>query len=593
MAVHKLLDREVSVPEAIARVLEEAGINLVFGMPGGNTLLLFDALYDHRSKVRTVLVRDESLAGVMAEVYGRLTGRPGVAIGQGAFMLANAFLGILEAHLGCSPLVILADLSDSAPFSHHAPYQAGTGEYGTWDARRAFSAVTKQTFLAHEGVQAVQQTQLAIKHALAGERGPVAALYHSMSLAGRVGPSSKPVLYRTGHYLLSERSREDETLVDKASVVLADASRPVIIAGNGVRISDACGELETLAEALGAPVATTMSGKGVFRETHELSLGVFGNFGLPGANHWISNADAVLLVGTRLSSTDTIGEMPQLLDPARQKLIQIEIEPRNASWTYPIDVGLVGDAGTILDQLLETLRRRGGAAPERRERTRATLLELRRELGFYQTPESESEESPLLPQRIIREMQEQLPGDAFFTCDAGENRLFMNRFFQVREPGTFLQPASIGGMGYAIPAALAVKLVYPGRPVVAVCGDGGFSISMNGLITAIEERIPIIVVVFNNKALGWVKHGQKGRVIASDFGDFDYARIAEAIGCRAFRVETVDRLREALRLAADGTVPTVVDVVTASKPSYEELMSPLARPLWESIDRRQEGRQAS
>ena len=152
---------------------------MVFGMPGGNTMRIFDALHDHRSTIRTVLVRQESLAGVMAETYGRLTGKPGVALGQGAFILSNALLGALEAHLGCSPMLLMADLSDSSPFSHHSPYQSGTGEYGTWDAKRSFEGVSKETMVLHEPMQAVQSTQLALRHATAGECGPVALRHPS------------------------------------------------------------------------------------------------------------------------------------------------------------------------------------------------------------------------------------------------------------------------------------------------------------------------------------------------------------------------------------------------------------------------------
>src|SRR5579884_3138086 len=189
MTAERLLNEEVPVGEAIVRVLEEAGIDHVFGMPGGNTgWSIFHALYDHQERIRTVLVREEGLATVMAEVYGRLTGRPGVCSAQAAFLLTNAGTGILEAFLAGSPMLILTDLSDSAPLSHHAPYQAGTGDYGTWDARSVIAGYTKQTFVAHDGPQAVAQTQLAVKHALAGNRGPVAVLYHSRALAGPVGP---------------------------------------------------------------------------------------------------------------------------------------------------------------------------------------------------------------------------------------------------------------------------------------------------------------------------------------------------------------------------------------------------------------------
>src|SRR4029453_17003183 len=174
----RLLDSQVSVPEAIARVLEQAGIAFVFGMPGGRTGSLYQALYDHQSTIRCVLVREEGLAAVMADVYGRLSGRPGVCMGQGAFMLTNAGMGIVEAHLAGSPVLVLSDLSVGPPFSHNGPYQAGTGDYGAWDARATIAGYTKRVFVSREPAAAVQNTQLAIKHALSGQPGPVALLYH-------------------------------------------------------------------------------------------------------------------------------------------------------------------------------------------------------------------------------------------------------------------------------------------------------------------------------------------------------------------------------------------------------------------------------
>ena len=243
MKVRKLVEEQVSTPEAIVRVLVEAGIEFVFGMPGGKTGPIYGALYDHRDQIRAVLVREEGLAAVMADVYGRLTGRPGVAMGQGAFMLTNAGMGIVEGFLAGSPMLILSDLSDNSPFSHHGPYQAGTGDYGTWDARNTIAGYTKQTFVAREGPQAVQDTQLAIKHALTGQPGPVAVLYHSGALAETVGPDSTPRLYATEAYLPSERAAASPAQVEAAVRRLARAARPVIIAGNGVRISRARAEL--------------------------------------------------------------------------------------------------------------------------------------------------------------------------------------------------------------------------------------------------------------------------------------------------------------------------------------------------------------
>src|SRR5438132_107233 len=262
-AARLLLEQEVSPSEAIVRVLEQAGINLVFGMPGGNMGAVFNALYDHRETVRSVLVREEARAGVMAEVYGRLTGRPGVVIAQGAF-LANVTLGAIEAYLSSSPMLLMGDLSDHAPYSAHSPYQSGAGEYGTWDAKQLFSAITKRTMVAYNGAHAVQCTELAIKHAMSGQRGPVAVLYHSQSLRGRVGPETHPVLYGPDSYLPPPAPQADEGAVREAARVLTAAERPVIIAGNGVRISQAYDELASVASNLGIAVSTTAGGKGTF-----------------------------------------------------------------------------------------------------------------------------------------------------------------------------------------------------------------------------------------------------------------------------------------------------------------------------------------
>jgi len=578
MTARKLFQEEVSVPEAIVRVLEEAGIDMVFGMPGGNTMLIFDALHDHRSKIRTVLVRQESLAGVMAEVYGRLTGKPGVVMGQGAFILSYALLGTLEAYLGSSPMLLMTDLSDNAPFSHHAPYQAGTGEYRTWDAKQSFAGVTKITMELHEAVQAVQSTQLAIKHSMTGERGPVALLYHSTALKGRVGPDSVPCLYPTQYYLRGMSASPDRAEVDAAARALHEAKQPVIIAGNGVRISKAYTELQNLAETIGAPVATTASGKGVFPETHELALGVFGNFGLPVANAVVADADVILSVGSKLSPTDTASENPDLLDPQRQILIQIDIEPKNVSWTFACEHAVIGDAFVALSHMIEAIGVLGRPSSEKVDSGKERVAEARRKHGFFNAPEFSSDEVPMLPQRIIAEIRKAVSDDAFVACDAGENRLFMTHFFQTKRAGTFIAPAAIGGMGYAIPAALAARLIYPERQIVAVCGDGGFAMAMNGLMTACEEKIPIVTIILNNGALGWVMHGQRDRVIASEFSNMNFAEIARAIGCRGVRVEEPRQLEEALAEALSSSEPTVLDVATSRKTSYEDVMSPLAIP---------------
>ncbi len=576
MTTERLFDDDVDVTEAVIRVLEGAGIDMVFGIPGGYTVKFYDALYDHTSSVRAVLVREESLAGVMAEVYGRLTGKPAVVMGQGAFLLSNALMGTIEGHLASTPMLLLTDFTDGAPYSHHGPYQTGTGEWGAFDAKQSFAGVTKETMVAGDPAQAVQVTQLAIKHALTGEPGPVAVIYHSQALSGTVGPRTRPALYPTPRYLPVAAGPADEGAVRAAAQTLLDAERPVIIAGNGVRMSQAYGQLERLAVQIEAPVATTATGKGVLRETHELALGVIGNFGLPVANAVVGQADAVIAVGTKLGATDTANEHPALLDPRRQSFVQIDIEPRNASWTFPVDHPLIGDAGRVLEQLGEALTAAGGVSGSAEAERRAVLSEARLEHAGFDGPEAESDDAPLLPQRIIKDLHLAIEDDAIIACDAGENRIFMTHFFQTKAAGTLIQPASVGGMGYAIPAALAAKLVFPDRQAVAVCGDGGFAMALNGLMSAVENELAITVVVFNNNALGWVLNSQGERVIASEFEQFDHAKIAQAMGCDGVRVEDPAELRNALADALSSGRPTVVDVDTSRETTYREVTSPLA-----------------
>jgi acetolactate synthase I/II/III large subunit len=572
--VQPLLNEEVSPSEAIVRVLEQAGINLVFGMPGGNMGAVFNALYDHRETIRSVLVREEARAGVMAEVYGRLTRKPGVVIAQGAF-LANVTLGAIEGYLSSSPMLLMGDLSDHAPYSAHLPYQSGAGEYGTWDAKQLFSAITKQTIVAYNAPHAVQCTELAIKHAMSGQPGPIAVLYHSQSLRGGVGPETRPFLYGLDSYLPPLAPQADEGAVKEAARVLAAAQRPVIIAGNGVRVSQAYEELAGLVSNVGAGVATTAGGKGTFPETHELALGVCGNFGTSLANAEIAAADVILAVGTKLGVSDFANQNPKLIDPRRQILIQLDIEPRNASWTFPAEIVLIGDAKTVLRQLIDQLIVQSGVSSGKTSAARSRLQIARREHGFFDAPELRSDEAPILPQRAISELQRAVPNDAIITCDAGENRIFMTHYFQTKGPGTFLQPSGVGGMGYAIPAAMAAKLVFRDRKVIAVCGDGGFAIGMNGLMTALAEDIPFTVVVFNNAALGWVKHGQGERNIACDLSNFDHAAIARSMGCDGIRVEEPAALTPAIRQALMSEKPTVIDVNTSLKETYRRVTSPL------------------
>jgi len=571
MTTTPLITEKTRTADAVLQVLEEAGIDMVFGMAGGHTGNLFVALAQRQNTIRTFTVREESLAGVMAEVYGRLTRKPGVIIGQGPWVLGNGLIGTMEALLSSSPMLLLTDFSDNPGYDLHGPYQAGTGDYGVWNARQAFGGVTKQVFEARDPITAVQATQFAVKHAMSGQPGPVAVLYGAKGMSGSIEPGSRPRLYSTKPYLPSAPPPADTDRVAAAAKAIAAAKAPVIIAGNGVRIANAYTALARFAETSGVPVVTTASGKGTFPETHPLALGVFGTFGIAAANACVAAADLVIVVGSKLGASDTARENPDLLDPSRQSFIQIDVEPRNASWTFPADYVLIADAGVALGQLGTAL----GADTSRGERAAGRVAATRKANGYFDTPAYASDAAPILPQRVIGELRRNLPDDAIVTCDAGENRILMTHFYQTRQAGGFLQAAGAGPMGFAIPAALAAKLVHPQRTVAAICGDGGFAMTMNGLMSALEHKIPIIVVVFNNHALGWVLHG--GGPFAAEFNDFDHAAIARAMGCNGVRVTDPADIAGAIQAAVKSETPTVIDVVTSLDVSFRDVTSPFAK----------------
>ncbi len=351
MNAELLLPGEVPVADAIVAAMADAGIEHVVGIPGGLTGPIWQALHGHTS-IRTSLVHEESLGSYMAEAYGRLRGRPIVVMGQGEWIVGNAGQGYLESLLGSSPMVILTEMSDGGALSHHAVYQNGSADYGAWDARKALEGVTKRTMVSHHPSQAVQHVQLAVKHAITGEPGPVAVVFASASLRGTVGPASTPRTFRAAGHLMARSTTADQDAVARAVDLLVRAERPVIIAGNGVHAGAADGALLSFATAVDLPIVTTAHGKGVVDERLPVAGGVIGAFGWPSANDLVAESDVILAIGTKLGTMDTIDESPSLIDPTRQTLIQVDVEPLNVGWTLPVAVGVTADANAFLETAL-------------------------------------------------------------------------------------------------------------------------------------------------------------------------------------------------------------------------------------------------
>jgi acetolactate synthase I/II/III large subunit len=355
--------------ERIVDCLVEAGIAHLFGLPGGATMEIYKALHGREDAIQAIVPRDEQTASCMADMYGKLTGRPGVFAAQGGFAGSTGMFGVIEAFLASSPMVVLSELSDADGFVVHGPIQSGAGHYGSFDLPNILKSSTKYTSVAHYPREAVIGVQLALKHAIAGRPGPTACLFRSNALKEPVADNGLPEIHDTKRLLNPSKTRPPEAALDAVADILLAAKAPVIIAGNGVRIAGAFDALAAIAELLGAPVVTSTLGKSAIAETHELAAGPIGYTGLPLANDTLGAADTILVVGCRLKPQETCYEHPKLIDPNRQRIIQIDVEPRNASWTIPAEVALVGDADLTLGLLHERLSGRvdGALAPSRRK----------------------------------------------------------------------------------------------------------------------------------------------------------------------------------------------------------------------------------
>lgn len=564
-----------AVSSMVVDVLVDAGITHVFGLPGGNTMEFWAALHGREHEVRPIVPRDEQTASCMADFYGKYTGRPGVFCAQGVFAGSTGLFGVIEAHLSHSPMLVLSEMSEVDRFIFHGPMQGATGSYGSIDLPAIFGGATKFVAVAHHPREAVTGTQLAIKHALAGCPGPAAVLWRSNALKAEIPEGIYPRIEDTRPLIAASPSRPGDGAIAAACDTLLAARRLVIVAGNGVRLAAATRALRELAELLGAPVVTSHLGKGTLEETHPLAFGPMGYTGTALANETVAQADALLVLGCRLKPQDTCFGSPQLIDPRRQAVIQVDVEPRHVSWTVPATQALVGDAALTLALLVDRLRGRVDAA--RAAASLAAWGELQAARAAWRHPALASQALPLLPQRVVGELNEAVPEDAIVCTDAGNSRHWMGHHFRTRRANSYFGTGGIGGVSWSMAAALAAQIIAPQRPAIGVCGDGGFAMQMHVLLSAVQYGAAPVYVVMNNSAFGMTGQAMGERSVGNAFPETDYAAIARACGCHGQRITRPGELGEALRAAVARRQPSVLDVVIDPAQNMKrELYSPYA-----------------
>ncbi|MDH5440707.1 MAG: thiamine pyrophosphate-binding protein [Candidatus Bathyarchaeota archaeon] len=541
---------------AIVNTLESLGVRLIFGLPGSQTCPLYDALYS--SRIRHVLVRHEQAAAYMADAYAKFTGEAGVCDGTGGPGATNLLTGIATAWTDSTPVLAFT--------GQQSLKHLGKGAFQELDHVALFSPITKWSKSLVRADRASEIVREAYKIATWGKPGPVHI--------------DVPVDVQTqvlSHEAL-ERLEEQSTLrpapkpsgepasIKVAATLLAHSSRPLIIAGGGVHYSGegAWKQLKALAEYLQLPVVTTFNGRGSFPEDHPLSAGRMGVHAPAYTDEMLSEADVILAMGCRFAALSTRWWSNVNTGAA---LIHVDIDPEVIGRNYQVKVSIIGDAAMVLESLLDETKTFQEAGTKRRKDWLSLLCQAResweRSEWFLRAHDEES----IKPQRACLEIRRCLGRDTVFTMDAGNNKLWASTFLRIHEPRTWIQSGSFGPMGYALPAAIACKLAKPERTVVAICGDGGFYMSLHELATAVQERAPVIVCVFNDKALGTIKHRQRrfygGRLISVELENPSFAKVAEAFGCVGVEIERPRQLQAALKESAEAVKngqPAVVDI---------------------------------
>jgi acetolactate synthase-1/2/3 large subunit len=350
--------------------------------------------------------------------------------------------------------------------------------------------------------------------------------------------------------------------------LLLAARSPVMIAGQGVRSSQAFDEVEELAGLIGIPVATSFLGKSSIRETHPCAVGTMGAIGQKVANQRITEADLILAVGSSLAPDNTKWLSPEFIDPGRQKIVQIDIESRNAAWTFPVELGVISDAKLALQSIIQGIRDKG--VPFDVEARIEDLRKAKVEARCFDEEIVSSDATPIAPERVVKEVGAILDEDDLLVLDGGNNRMWFTHHFQSKKAGQVLAGGGVAAIGYGPPGALAAQIIHPDRRVICVCGDGGLMMHLYALEMARDMELPVTFVVLNNSCLGNVRDFLAAdRRMATEYSQPDFAKIAQGFSLNSLRIEKPEELGSALAKAHESREAWVLDVIVDDLPHFK------------------------
>jgi acetolactate synthase-1/2/3 large subunit len=540
-------------PRFVADALRGYGVTHVFFVP---QMLLETLTSMEGMGIRRVMTHGEKAAAYMADGYARASGKPGVCMAQHVGG-SNLAAGLKDAYLACSPVIALT--GGPAPLARHRHAYQELEDFTQFEHTTKFNAT-----VAHIA-RLPDMLRQAFREATTGCPGPVhlqIAGHHAESIMTE--GDLELIVEAQYSRAPAHRPAAEPAQVLEALRLLAAAERPVIVAGGGVAWSGAQKEVVALAEKLQIPVATSLNAKGTILDNHPLAVGVVGTYSRACANRTVGESDLVFYIGSHTGGQVTARwQVPKPGKP----VIHLDIDAREIGRNYPTKVGLLGDARTVLRQMIEA----AGTVPASQRsawltQVRALVQEWRESVAAN----SNSDAVPMRPERVCREISSALPENGVLVCDTGHSGIWCGAMVQFTRPGQRLIRCA-GSLGWAFPGALGVKCALPDTPVVCFAGDGGFYYHLAELETAARYGINLVAIVNNNGALNQeIPHfdkayggdpDERGREMWG-FTQVNFANVAESLGCMGMRVERPDEVAPAIEKALKAKRPVVIDVVT-------------------------------
>ena len=538
--------------DALLKKLKENGTDTVFGYPGGVLLPLYDSIYD--CDIKHILVRHEQAAAHAADGYARVSGKPGVCIATSGPGATNLVTGIATANIDSSPVIALTGQVTTGII--------GTDAFQEVDTIGLTMPITKENFQPRKSCDLPKVIDAAYEIASTGRPGVVVVDLPKDVLEDEVSQEDMKKVFDLPGYKPTTTGNTRQ--IKRAIEAIVESKKPVIIAGGGVILSNASDELVKFATLTNIPIATTLMGKGSISEDHELSLGHLGMHGLESTNNAVTDCDCLIAIGCRFSDRTT-GKVSEFAPNATK--IQIDIDPAEIGKNVQIDLPIVGDAKTILRELIVELNETNHA--------KWTHDVINKHKAYK--PKMFFNTTPLKPQETIKEIMEAVTPTTIVSTDVGQNQMWMAHYYKTKNPRTFISSGGLGTMGFGLPAAMGAQVAKPEENVLAVVGDGGFQMVSQELATIKENDLPIVTCILNNRYLGMVSQLQKlfnEHVYATKLTETpDFVKLAEAYGVCGERVEKPGELRETIQNAFKSREATVIDVTIDS----EELL-PIVPP---------------